>query len=116
MAINDVTDAFGNWVELITGTRTTGSYVAGRWVDDVPTPLSFYGVVQNAEPKDLEVMLVGDRTHQAIKIHSITRLYPQIEGSQRGDEVSYDGLTWRVYWVARRKIGNYHKSIAVPQD
>jgi hypothetical protein len=116
MGINDVSLAFLGWREEITGTRYPGNYVNGRWVDNTPIPLTFLGVVQNAEPTDLEVLEEGNRAHTAIKIHSVTRLYAQFESTQRGDEIEYDGSTWRVYWVARRKIGNYHKAIAVEVD
>jgi hypothetical protein len=113
MAINDVTDAFGDWLELITGTRNPGSYVNGRWIDDVPIDISFYGVVQNSEPRDLLVLEEGNRTSESIKIHTIFRLYPEIASTHKGDIINYDNEQWLIYNVAYRFIGNYNKALAI---
>lgn len=113
MAINDVTAAFGNWVGLITGTRNPGTYINGRWVDGATTPLSFYGVVQNASPRDLIVLEEGNRTAEAIMIHTIFRLFPEIKGTAKGDILNYDSEQWLVYNVAYRFIGGYNKAIAI---
>lgn len=113
MAINDVADAFGDWLEALVATRTTGSYVAGRWVDDAPTTVNFTGVVQNANAQDLLVLPEGLRSEQTIKIHTTTRLIALIEGTTSGDSVAYDGANWTVYNLADRKIGNYYKAILV---
>ncbi len=113
--VNDVTDAFDGWLEPITGTRTTGSYVVGRWVDSTAA-LSFSGVVQNATPDDLKVVDEGERTEEAIKIHTTFKLVPQIGTTTKGDIINYDGSTWLVYNVAHRNIGGYHKTIAIRQE
>jgi hypothetical protein len=113
MAINDVSDAFGDWLESLTATRTAGSYVAGRWVDGSPTTVNFEGVVQNANFQDLQVLDEGDRSEETIKIHTTTKLIALVEGSTPGDVVSYDGFDWTVYSLADRKIGNYYKAILV---
>ena len=108
MGINDVTDAFDGWLETVTGSRGSGSYVNGRWVAGTPTALSFSGVVQNANPKDLEVLPEGNRDDEAIKIHTVFEL-------ETDDTITYKGLTWLVFNVAKRYIGNYNKVIAVKQ-
>lgn len=116
MGLNDVSGAFTPWLEDITGSRTTGEYVNGRWVDDTPvTALAFRGVIQNAEPDDLIVFNEGLRTKEAIKIHTTFKLVPQIDDTTVGDTISYEGYDWIVYNVANRKIGNYYKAIAVRQ-
>lgn len=114
MGINDVTGAFGDWLETVTGTRNPGAYVNGRWVEGTPTPISFSGVVQNAEPEDLQTVPEGNRTHEAIKIHSVFQLIPQSD-TQTGDEIDYDGNTYLIVNVARRLIGRYHRSIGIKQ-
>lgn len=114
MSFNDVTDAFDGWLEIVTGTRTAGSYVNGRWVAGAAEALSFCGVVQNATPDDLKVLPEGNRNDEAIKIHSKFILIPQEDG-KTGDVISYKGLSWLVYNVANRYIGNYNKAIAVKQ-
>lgn len=114
MANNDVADAFGDWLEALTADRTAGSYIKMIWVPEIPTVISFDGVVQNATPQDLQVVEEGLRTIEAIKVHTTTKLIAQ-EGSQTGDKINYDGSVWLVYNVAHRAIGNYHKAIAIKQ-
>ena len=113
MAINDVTDAFGDWLETITGSRKTGSYINGRWVENTPTALSFSGVIQVASPEDLKVLPEGNREDEAIKIHTEFALLAQSGTTTTGDEITYQGDTWLVYDVAKRRIGNYNKAIAI---
>ncbi len=116
--INDVTDSFGDWLENVTGERAaSGGYYddAGDWVTGgSAVALSFIGVVQNTNPEDLLVLAEGQRTDEAIKIHTTTELIIQTQSST-GDTISYDGKTWLVTWVADRKIGNYYKAIAIKQ-
>lgn len=106
---NDVSDAFDGWLQTVTGTRNSGSYVDGRWVDAVPTPLSFPGVVQNATPNDLKVLPEGNRGDESIKIHT------QFELIIQSDVINYNGSSWLVFNVADRKIGGYYKAIAIKQ-
>ncbi len=74
MGINDVSEAFTEWLEALTGTRNTSSFVDGRPVAGGQTALNFDGVVQNATPKDLKVLPEGDRDSEAIKIHTEYRV------------------------------------------
>ena len=112
---NDVSDAFDGWLQTITGTRNAGSYVAGRWVAGTPSALSFNGVIQNATPDDLKVLPEGQRTEEAIKIHTIFELISQIDNTTNGDVIAYRSKNWLVYNVAHRYIGGYHKAIAIRQ-
>ena len=116
MAINDVTEAFGDWLENLTGTRQTGAYVNGRWVADPDADLNFRGVVQNATPQDLLVLEEGQRTTEAIKIHTTFELVAQISDDTQGDIINYKSAKWQVYNVAHRYIGNYHKAIAIKRE
>lgn len=111
---NDVADAFDGLLQTVTGTRSPGSYVSGRWVAGTPESLSFLGVVQNATPDDLKVLDEGQRTEEAIKIHTVFELIPQDSGIT-GDLISYRSKNWLVYNVAHRHIGGYHKIIAIRQ-
>ena len=106
---NDVSDAFDGWLQKVTGSRSSGSYVDGRWVDGVPIPLSFDGTIQNATPSDLKVLDEGSRNEEAIKIHT------QFELIVESDTINYNTKTWLVFNVADRKIGGYHKAIAIKQ-
>jgi hypothetical protein len=110
---NDVSEAFDDWLEPLVATRITGSYVDGLWVDNTPTIINFYGVVQNATPQDLEVLEEGLRSEETIKIHTTTKLIALVEGTTAGDTVVYDGSVWTVYNLADRKIGNYYKAILI---
>jgi len=113
---NDVADAFDGWEQTITGTRTAGSYVSGRWVAGTPSNLSFPGVIQNATPDDLKVLKEGQRTEDSIKIHTTFELIPQDDtAGVTGDLILYKNKSWLVFNVAHRYIGNYHKAIAIRQ-
>lgn len=115
MGLNDVSAALNGWLQPLTGSRTSGSYVNGRWVAGSPVALSFNGVVQNATAEDLKVLEEGLRTEEAIKIHTTTKLVPQIGDTTTGDIISYDSKSWLVHNVADRKIGRYYKAIATKQ-
>lgn len=110
---NDVADAFDGWMQEITGTRQTGSYVSGRWVEGSGQAISFDGVVQNATPDDLQVLPEGNRADEAIKIHTTFNLVVQSGSTTNGDMISYGGKDWLVFNVADRKIGGYFKAIAI---
>lgn len=114
MNFNDVTGAFDGWLQPLTGERTQGQYVNGRWVSGTPSVISFNGVVQNAIPDDLKVLEEGQRNEEAIKIHTEFNLIVQSDTST-GDRIDYDGETWLIFNVARRKIGGYNKVIAIKQ-
>lgn len=111
---NDVSDAFDGLTQIVTGTRSPGSYVSGRWVADTPVAFSFSGVVQNATPDDLKVLEEGQRTEEAIKIHTIFELISQATNAS-GDLISYKSNNWLVYNIASRYIGGYYKAIAIRQ-
>ena len=114
MTFVDVSEVFTGWTTALTGVRTTGSYVTGRWVADTPTALSFDGVVQNATPKDRETLESGDQEHEVIKIHTTTELIPADENTGAiGDLITYLSKTYRVQSCANRRIGNYYKALAV---
>lgn len=112
--LNDVSEAFEGWLEPLTILRKDGSYVDGIWVDGVETPIIINAVIQNANPDDLIVLPEGERTTEAVKIHTTSAVRTVIETSEsEADEFVYDGLRWRIYNLANRKIGNYYKAIAI---
>jgi len=102
----DVSEAFDEWIETLTGSRPSGAFVSGRWVEGSSTTLSFSGHVQVANPKDLAVLPEGNRAEDAIKIFTKYAL-------QINDEITYDSVTWKVYNIAKRAIGNYFKALCV---
>lgn len=113
--INDVTDAFSEWLEKVIGTRhSLGSFIDRRWVEGPVGDLPFYAVVQNATPDDLKVLEEGQRSSEVIKLHTETDLIAVDEDNGvTGDTLPYQGKTWTVINVARRFIGNYHKALAI---
>lgn len=114
--INDVTDAFGDWLTTYAVKRPpAGTYnSAGDWVAGASASFNISAVIQNANPEDLKVLTEGQRTNEAIKIHTVTELIIQTT-NQTGDLIVYEGSDWLVYNVADRKIGNYYKAIATRQ-
>lgn len=115
MSFNDVSEAFDGWLESLTVTRNSGgAYVAGRWVEGATSAIIISGVVQNANAEDLKVLPEGNRTAEAIKIHTTAELIAQEDGTT-GDTITYESELWLVHNVAKRYIGNYNKAIATRQ-
>ena len=111
---NDVSAAMDGWTQELTGTRITGTYVSGRWVESLPVGLSFYGVVQSANSEDLKVLPEGDRTEEAIKIHTKFELSPKNAGG--GDVIVYQSKTWLVASLKNNAVGGYFKAICTRMD
>ena len=111
--INDVSGAFTRWLEPIAINRIgQGSYVDGDWVDGVSATVNILAVVQNANADDLELLPEGTRTSEAIKIHTVAKVKTVSEdGETNADTFPYDGDTYRLYAVNKRKIGNYFKAV-----
>ena len=113
----DVSDAFKDLEEEIIVERSgVGSYINGCWQEPPPIEETILGVVQNATPEDLLALEEGQRTEEAIKIHTTSELFSASERTQKtGDVILYNGEEWRVHSVAKRYIGNYFKAIAIRQ-
>jgi hypothetical protein len=114
--LNDVSAAFNGWLRDVVIRRPSGSgaYVAGTWVPAATVNITIRGVLQNANPDDLQNLPEGLRTSEAIKVHSVERMVPVSESSQAlADVILEDGKEYIVQSVANRKIGNYYKAIAV---
>lgn len=105
---NDVSNAFDGLLQVVYATRPGGGYIDGRWTPDGGTLFTFPGVVQNATPADLKVLAEGQRTEEAIKIHTTFELIIN-------DVINYNSDNWFVHNVAHRHIGGYHKAIAIRQ-
>lgn len=111
----NVSQAFFGWEEDLTVLRAAeGSYANGLWSGGSPSETTIRAHVQNANPRDLQVLPEGLRTTESIKIFSKT-LFKTVEeaGQTNADTVQYEGFNWLVHSVARRTIGGYFKSIAV---
>jgi hypothetical protein len=112
--INDVSSALLEWQKNITGRRTPGGYVNGRWVEGTPEPIEFKGVIQVATPKERETLPEGDRLHGVIKIHTKFNLIPEADGFG-GDIILNpdDNEEYIVKDIALRTIGAYNKALLV---
>lgn len=112
---NDVSAAFTRWLELVEITRVgPGSYVDGAWVEGAPGPVEIKAVVQNANADDLLLLPEGTRTSEAIKIHTVSKVKTVSEdGETNADTFPYDGDTYRLYAINKRKIGNYFKAVGI---
>jgi len=112
---NDVSRALTRWLEPVNITRVgIGSYVDGEWVDGPPTVIPIKAVVQNAQPDDLILLPEGTRSTEAVKIHTTTKINTISEvGETKADTFTYDGDTYKIYDVFKRRIGNYFKAVAI---
>lgn len=106
--IADVSIAFKSWLETVTGIQIVESYVNGR-LSETSNIISFDAVIQNANAEDLKVVEEGLRTEEAIKIHTTYAIQPF------KTFIEYDGYNYLVQNIAKRKIGNYYKAIAIKQ-
>ncbi len=113
--INDVSEAFDEWLEKVVITRVgPGAYVDGVWVEGAPTTINILSVVQNATADDLILLPEGTRTSETVKLHTVSPVKTVSEvGETNADTFQYDGDTYRIFDVYRRKIGNYYKAIAI---
>ena len=112
---NDVSRALKRWLEPVNITRVdAGSYVDGEWVEGAGNAIAIKAVVQNAQPDDLLLLPEGTRSTEAVKIHTVSVVKTVSEvGETNADTFLYDGDTYRVYDVFKRKIGNYFKAVAI---
>lgn len=108
MSDADVSDAFVGLETTLLAIRPSGSYVGGRFTVSTQAPFQFDGVVQNANPRDLQVLEEGNRNIEAIKIHT---QYPL----KVNDIINYDNIQWLVFSPANRAIGGYYKVLAQRQ-
>lgn len=114
--LNDVSAAFTPWLEDVVISRPDGSgaYVDGIWNPSPVSSVTIRGVLQNANPDDLQNLPEGLRTSEAIKVHSVSRMRPVSEvGETLADIILENGKQYIVQSVADRKIGNYYKAVAV---
>lgn len=116
MNINDVSEAFDDWLEPITIERklpdgySRGVLVPGGLVNPPPV---IQAVVQNADGDDLEVLPEGLKNKLTIKLHTTSELRSVVETDDtNADIVQYNDKRYKVYIVFDRKIGNYYKAIA----
>lgn len=78
--------------------RQSGSWVAGRWVEGIPTQISMYGPVWVASERDLKQVPEGDRVEGAMMFCSTAPLYITRDGTGAGtsDQIQWDGEMYRV--------------------
>lgn len=86
-----------------------GAYDAdGKWVAGTPTDTSIRASVQEADAKDLELLELGERTRDPIKVYTVAdvRTGDQHSGLE-ADHLLVDGATYRVL-----RVGPRHSLIA----
>lgn len=101
--------------------REGGQYVKGVWQANSPVSLIISASIQPvAKSTDTLMMLEGDRSKEAIKIYTTSKLLARVEGSSpvEGDLISWDGKVYEVMKVVEYKMGilNHTKAIAVKKD
>lgn len=98
-----------------TAQRSSGSFVAGRFVGTATT-VSFFGPVQVADAKTLEQVPEGDRVTGARVFWSNTPIYETRTGNNEGlsDILTHCGSQYRVAKVWNwSDTGGYFKAYAV---
>lgn len=96
--------------------RSSGSFIAGRWVEDIHSPPYFPvpGVCYPSTDKDLQMFPEGDRPTAAITFYTVEKLYATHGGQNPGlsDKIEWDGEMYKILTVAPWQDYGFHKSIA----
>ena len=105
--------------EAFTIIRSSGSFASGGW-RNVQTNIKSYGVIDNAQGQDLEMIPEGDRVLGAIVIHTEAPMYVSHEDPVDGvnspgisDIVVWHGQQWRLMHVSDRSNRGYYSAVAV---
>ena len=100
--------------QAFTAQRSTGSFVAGRFVSTA-TPVSLYGSVQVADAKTLDQVPEGDRVVGARTFWSTSPIYETRTGDHEGlsDILIHAGQQYRVAKVWDWSDNGYFKAYAV---
>lgn len=95
-----------DFAQTFTVYRSSGRWVAGRWVEATPTQIVMYGPVWVASEKDLVQVPEGDRVQGAMMFVSTQPIYTTRDGSADGtsDQILWDGEMYRI-----AKIFPWHK-------
>ncbi len=91
---------------------TTEVISGGRPTETPGTDYDFFGVVQPATPKDLEILPEGDRTGAAIKVHTKKSFYLPDPGTDKQSFVKYLGKIWRIVGAEDWDAQGFRKYIA----
>lgn len=94
-----------------TVTRSTGSYIQGRWVEGNAEAFDITASIQPATPTELQRLPEGDRTKAIVAIWTATELRTAVAGG-RADRVAYGGATYEVQAVEAWDFGGYWKALA----
>jgi hypothetical protein len=78
--------------------RTTGEWVNGRFVEDEPQRINFYGPVQPPTAKDLELMPEADRVKGIMNFLSQQPIYITRENAI-SDIAEYNGERYKITQV-----------------
>ena len=104
--------------------RSSGSYVAGRWVEAAPpalaTPLTIYGVTHPSTDREIDMLPEGDRIKEAITFLTVEEIYTtggtnELDGSgtpRISDKIKWNGDLYRVRLVSQYKDYGYFMSVA----
>lgn len=90
----------------LVGARTDGGYVNGRWVDNIPTPLSFKANVQPVSYEELQRLPEGLRDKDMILLMTqfSLRTANQRTGMQP-DYITWQGDSYQVQKVSAFQMG-----------
>lgn len=96
--------------------RDAGSFLLGKWNPSI-TLLDFYGIVQPANSKDIQMVPEGDRVEGMMTFHSSNRIYETHSGDSIPDGIS-DVITWRnqtykIMFVYPWEDFGYYRAIGV---
>jgi hypothetical protein len=100
--------------QAFTAQRSSGSFVAGRFVSK-STEVPLYGSVQVADPKTLEQVPEADRVTGAIAVYTASPIYETRTGDNEGlsDLILHKGKQYRLAKVWDRSNFGFFKAVGV---
>lgn len=83
-------------------TRTTGTWVNGRFTNDTPTALILQGIIDPVSSREMVQLPEGDSITGAINIYTLVPLYTTTLNQSTGntgnisDEVTWRNQSWKI--------------------
>ena len=95
--------------------RTTGAFINGWWVADIPQSFEIQAAVMRADPEDLKQLPQGFQTDKVLKLLTKTELFLKQENGQ-GDIIEYNNQNWLVYSVFHSIQASFYRILCISEQ
>ena len=112
MSFPDVSPAIAIFGKTHQAYDETETIVNHRPTHAVGGDYDFFGPVQPAKPKDLEILPEGDRTKAAITTHTKSNFFIAEPGQDKQTFIRYLGKVWRIAAVGGWNDQGFRRYVA----